>query len=115
MPKVQMATVDVRDVAQAHLNAILFPAAANKRFMLVSESVWFKDFGAALDEVYGKGGSNKYKVVSNELPKLLCQMVSFVDKEIAVLMPLWNVKKSFSNIETQDILKIDFIPMKKSV
>jgi hypothetical protein len=40
--------------------------------MLVSESVWFKDFGAALDEVYGKGGSNKYKVVSNELPKLLC-------------------------------------------
>jgi len=36
MPKVSMPIVDVRDVATAHLNAVLVPEAANKRFMLVS-------------------------------------------------------------------------------
>jgi len=32
--------VDVREVAEAHLQAILKPEAANKRFILVNNSVW---------------------------------------------------------------------------
>jgi hypothetical protein len=90
-----MPIVDVRDVATAHLNAVLVPEAANKRFMLVSESVWFKELGVYLDEVYGTKGSKKYKVVKKELPKLLCQIVSFFDKEVAVIMPSWGIERQF--------------------
>ena len=72
LPKVMMPIVDVRDVAKAHLQGILVPEAANKRFMLVSEACWFKDVGVNLDNIYGSQGSKKYKVVKNELPKLLC-------------------------------------------
>ena len=49
-----MAVVDVRDVAQAHLKAILIPEAANKRFILVGESLWMKDLCDALYGAYGK-------------------------------------------------------------
>ena len=36
MPKVQFATVDVRDCATAHLNAVLRDEANNQRFVLVA-------------------------------------------------------------------------------
>ena len=35
LPQSQMHLVDVRDVAQSHLNAITIPEAAGNRFMLV--------------------------------------------------------------------------------
>ena len=91
------------------------PEAANKRFMLVAEACWFKDVGVYLDNIYGSQGSKKYKVVKKELPKLLCQVVSFFDKEIAVVMPFWGMQKTFANEETKKILSIDFIPIKQSV
>jgi dihydroflavonol-4-reductase len=34
LPNMKFPTVDVRDVAQVHLNAIKVPEAANKRFAL---------------------------------------------------------------------------------
>jgi len=57
--------------------------------------VWFKELGVYLDEVYGTKGSKKYKVVKKELPKLLCQIVSFFDKELAVIMPSWGIERQF--------------------
>ena len=55
--------VDVRDVALSHLNAVLIPEAAGKRFMLVADTChWWREVGAWLDEVYGEKGMKKYKV-----------------------------------------------------
>ena len=41
LPHIQVALVDVRDVALAHLKAVYVEAAANQRFILVSENMWF--------------------------------------------------------------------------
>lgn len=72
LPSVNIGIVDVRDVARAHLNAVKDDTAANKRFMLVSESRFMNSLGEDLDEVYGKKGSKKYKVTTKVLPKLMC-------------------------------------------
>jgi len=40
-PDIRFPTVDVRDVAQAHLEAILRPEAAGKRFILCAEAIPF--------------------------------------------------------------------------
>ena len=40
VPKVMFSLVDVRECAEAHLQALKRPEAANKRFVLVNESVW---------------------------------------------------------------------------
>ena len=42
LPHIQVHLVDVRDVAQAHINAIEIPEAANRRYILHAESMWFK-------------------------------------------------------------------------
>lgn len=39
--RINMAVVDVREVAQAHLNAVKIDAAANQRFLLSNKSYWF--------------------------------------------------------------------------
>lgn len=41
MPKIMFPIVDVREVAEAHLKALLVPEARNQRFILSSESLWF--------------------------------------------------------------------------
>jgi hypothetical protein len=70
------------------LQAILKPDAANKRFMLVSNSVWFEDLGIWLNEVYGKD----YKVVYKTVPKFLLQIVALWDKEAAAIVPMWGLQ-----------------------
>ena len=54
VPKINLGCVDVRDVALAHLNAVLVPEARNQRFILVSESCWMREWGQYLDEVHGR-------------------------------------------------------------
>ena len=100
-----MPIVDVRDVAQAHLQGLLRPEAANKRFLLVADSVWFKDLGDALHEEYGKD----YKVVHKLVPKFLMRIVALWDKEAAAIVPMWGLEKNFKNSETTEVLGINFI------
>jgi nucleoside-diphosphate-sugar epimerase len=111
LPVMQFPVVDVRDVAEAHLQGILKPAAANKRFMLCSEPTWFKDLGVWLHEVYGKD----YKVVHKTVPKFVMRIVGLWDGEAAAVLPLWGMVKNFKNTETTEILGINFIHPKKSV
>jgi len=56
MPLGYMATVDVRDVAKAHLNAILVEEAKNRRFILAQEGPrWAHDLGREFKKTkYGK-------------------------------------------------------------
>jgi len=54
-------------------------------------------------------------VVTKELPKLLCTIVSFFDKELKTIMPFWGKEKLFETTSTKETLKIDFIPIKKSI
>jgi hypothetical protein len=54
-------------------------------------------------------------VVNKELPKLLCTIVSFFDKELKVIMPFWGKERAFDTTTTKETLKIDFIPIKKSI
>merc|ERR1711865_88412 len=115
LPKISIGIVDVRDVAKAHLNAVKDDSALNKRYMLVGESRWFASLGQDLDEVYGKKGSNKYKVVSKELPKWLCQFVGCFDKQMASMMPFWGSERTYKNDDTKILLGGEFIPIKQSV
>lgn len=46
------ATVDVREVAQAHLNAIKLPAAANRRFFLVNYTAKFIEYAQPIIDKY---------------------------------------------------------------
>lgn len=113
LPKVKFGLVDVRDVAQAHLLGLKVPEAANKRFILCKESMWFAEIGRILNEKWSTQG---YTPVTRELPKFLCQVASLFMSELKFAVAKWGVEESFSCQRSRDILGLEYsIPMADTI
>ena len=65
IPPIEMTTIDVRDVAAAHVAAMTSPQAAGKRFVCVSDPVWMKDMAKTLAQEFGPQG---WKIPTRGLP-----------------------------------------------
>jgi nucleoside-diphosphate-sugar epimerase len=50
--KSKLTLVYVRSVAEAHLNGIKLPEAANQRFMTINGNYWMKDMAKALSDEF---------------------------------------------------------------
>ena len=48
IPRIQFSVVDVRDVAQAHVNSLERDEAQGKRFIVANESLWMREIGQIL-------------------------------------------------------------------
>ena len=104
-PSMQLPMVDVRDVAQAHLNAILRPEANGQRFMLVGHCIWFTDMGVALFNKYGK---DYPKCAHKPLPRIIARIGSIFSNEMKMMNANWGKSSTFENKETKDVLGIEF-------
>jgi dihydroflavonol-4-reductase len=78
-PRLSLPLVDVRDVAKAHVLAMLTPAAAGERFLLVSDTAWMKQIA----EVLAGAG---YRVPTRELPNVLVRLVSVFDPTLRLIV-----------------------------
>ena len=112
IPDMSMALVDVRDCAQAHLQALKVKEAAGKRFMLVENTYKMDELAGVLHGEYAQYG---YPIPTRGLPYFLIQIGSLFDGEAAMVKEMWGKVQTFENKETKDILGINFIPMKKGV
>ncbi len=65
LPPLAFTMVDVRDVAEAHLQALESPEAAGERFIAASDAVWLKDIARALADAIP---SHERKVPRREIP-----------------------------------------------
>jgi len=74
-PRIAFAMIDVRDVAEAHLQAIIKPEAAGERFLLVTPSAWMVDVSKALS---GAG----YNTPTGNLPDFMVRIIALFDKTI---------------------------------
>lgn len=72
VPKVMLVVVDVREVALAHLNAILVDEAKNQRFLLGNTSMWIRDVANTLKAIYPE-----YKISSKEISYCPIKFASF--------------------------------------
>ena len=80
IPKVGVNLIDVKDVAEMHIEAMLHKNAAGKRFLLSSESVWISDLAKILR-------NNNYSKVSRFIaPNFLIKLLSIFDKEIKIIL-----------------------------
>lgn len=82
-PDFSYAMVDVRDVAAAHLAAMLSPEAAGQRFICANDSRSLRDVAEVLAREYGPRG---YKVPTGKLPNLAVRVVAIFDKVAALAL-----------------------------
>jgi dihydroflavonol-4-reductase len=83
-PDLGFATVDVRDVANAHVLAMNCPEAANQRFIVALEHVPWLQIAQILHKHYAPRG---FKVPQRRLPNWVLKCVSLFDKTAAVVVP----------------------------
>lgn len=93
IPDLSFPIVDVRDVAQAHLQGILVPEAAGKRFILVAESLKMIQIGQWLHEKWGK----QFKVIHRGLPKFVLRIAALWDAEARTIVPHVGKVNTFDN------------------
>ena len=94
LPRVTFGVVDVRDVADLHLKAMIDPEAAGERFLAVAgEFVSMRDIGLMLKRRMGQAAR---RVPTRELPDWLLRIVALVDKSVGQIVPELGKRKNAS-------------------
>ncbi len=83
LPKLGFGSVDVRDVATAHIKAMLTPAAAGQRFCCIAEHAWLNDIARILNNNFAARG---YKVPNRTLPNFLVRLAALIDKPVRLIL-----------------------------
>jgi len=106
-PKNAIAVVDVRDVARAHLEAVLRDEANGKRFILCADNPFMFDLVNVMKEKFG----NEYPVKeAKEMPIIIPFFMRLWDKEMAGYYERWGKKTVFvDGSRASNILGIDYI------
>ncbi len=99
--RVHFQTVDVRDVAAAHIAAMLTPEAAGQRFLCVSAEFWMKEAADILKKHFGPRG---YKVNTLEIPSGLVRLLAIFNPTIRLTVPLLDASSTLDTARIRRVL-----------
>ncbi len=98
-PRLNWSMIDVRDVADAHYEAMIRPKAAGKRFILVSENAWMLD----VSRILAKAG---YKAPKIGLPDFALRIMARFDKTLRMTVSSLGKQTLMDNTALREILGI---------
>ncbi|MDO6432629.1 aldehyde reductase [Flavitalea sp. BT771] len=103
VPNISFSVVDVRDVADLHIRAMLSPAANGERFLAVTgEPLSVKEMADILKSHLGDAAK---KVPSRVLPDWLVKFAALLDPTLKSVVPGLGKHPAASNQKAKDILK----------
>ena len=101
-PKLTFGFVDVRDVADLHIKAMLSPKANGERFIAVAgESISMLDIANILRTNLFDRAS---KVPTKEIPNWLVKFMALFNKKLSLIVPHLGLVKKASNEKAKNIL-----------
>jgi len=100
-PHIGFSCVDVRDVASAHLAAMMTPAAAGKRFICAIEFSWMVEIAKILDEHFRKDG---YKIPTSELPNWVPRIMQHFNPTLKQIVPNLGKRRDHDNSQIKSVL-----------
>ena len=101
VPNLGFCYVDVRDVADLHVRAMLAPEAAGQRFIAASDFMWLSQTAELLRRELGPAGS---KVPTRKLPDWLVRIIALFDRPLQVILHELSRKAEFSSAKAQNML-----------
>ena len=101
-PDISFGGVDVRDVADLHLRAMINPAARGERFIATSgDFATIRQFAQMLKDGLGPAAR---KVPTRQLPAWLMRVVGLFDPEVRGILPELGKRKNASNEKARRLL-----------
>ncbi len=97
IPNISFATVDVRDVARAHLSAMVSPEAAGQRFICAEANHSMMEIAQILKARYGPQG---FKIPTSRLPSVVIRVMAVFDKTVRLAL---NDLDSTQNVDSTKI------------
>jgi nucleoside-diphosphate-sugar epimerase len=94
IPRIGFSFVDVRDVADLHLKAMLAPEAGGERFIAVAEFLWMAEVGEVLRRELGPAAK---KVPSRKVPDLLVKAMGLFDPGVRSITNQLGKKVTYSS------------------
>ncbi|HEY1216679.1 MAG TPA: aldehyde reductase [Bryobacteraceae bacterium] len=101
-PKLNSCFVDVRDVADLHLRAMIDPAANGERFLATSgESLWMKQVAGLLKQ---RMGLHAEKVSTRVLPNTFIRAVALTNMAMKGIVPLLGINLNATGEKARRVL-----------
>ena len=113
VPRLQLGIVDVRDVAQVHLKAMLEPQAADQRYLCVAgQQMWLREIAGVLKERLGE----KARSVSQmQAPSFLLRLAAYVSATARLVGSELDREKVVSGEKATALLGREFITREDSI
>lgn len=112
LPNIAIPTVDVRDVATAHVRAMVAPEAG-RRFIVAAPDVYsVPELADILAEAFP---DRARKIPRRKLPDAVLRAAGIVSPSVAMLIARTGRATSLDTAPARDILGLDFIPAKDAV
>lgn len=105
IPRLGYSFVDVRDVANAHIAAMLAPAAGGRRFLVANEFLWLREIAEMLRAELGSAAG---KVPTRNLPTPLVRLAALGNPALRQLRGDLGRRSEFDTTAAHSIL--DFAP-----
>lgn len=106
LPNFGFTCVDVRDIADMHVQALSVPSSVGKRLIGAAGFMWFPEMARVIDQ-----GLPDRTITTRRAPNFIIRMLALFDKEIRTIVPLLDVKKDVSNALAREILAMEFRPV----
>lgn len=103
-PRIHQAVVDVRDVAEAHIEAMLRPEAAGERFIVSDKALWLSEIGSVLANAYPDR-----TLPDTEIPDEQIKLAAETNPALKSLLPNLGRRRPYNSTKARDVLGIDFI------
>ena len=103
LPHILFGVVDVRDVADLHLAAMINPKANGERFLAVSDDGFITPKDVAL-KLKNRLGDKARKVSTREVPNFVLRIVGWFDNTVALITPELGTTKNATNEKAKRML-----------
>jgi dihydroflavonol-4-reductase len=110
LPSIGFPTVDVRDVAEMHLRALLRPETTGRRYLASSGSMAMVDMGRALKAAYPTR-----RIPTREAPAFLLRFLALFDPQIRSILPKIGHLERVSNARAVKEMGMEFIAPKAAL
>jgi len=111
LPRWGLSVVDVRDVAEAHVEALRRPETAGERILVAGEFLWMSEIAEAIQGAYPDR-----KVVTRTAPNGLIRLIGLFDPVLRKqVVPHLGKRRDISNERARERLGMELMDARRSV
>ncbi len=101
IPNIGFATIDVRDVASAHVTAMVSPNAVGQRFICAEANHSMMEIAEILKTRYGTRG---FKIPTGRLPSIVIRAMAIFDKTVRLALNDLDTSQNVDNTKIRAVL-----------